>query len=88
MPNHKSAEKRVRQTERRRARNLIQRSKNRNRVKAVRDAIAEGNGKEATALLPAAVAQLYRSVSKGAIPMKRASRAVSRLTKAINRSQG
>ncbi len=88
MPNHKSAEKRVRQTEKRRTRNLVQKSKNRNRVKAVRDAITEGNAEEANALLPAAVAQLYRSASKGAIPKKRASRAVSRLSRAVNRSQG
>jgi small subunit ribosomal protein S20 len=87
MPNHKSAEKRVRQSVTRRTRTMIQKSKSRNRVKAVRDAIEAGNHEEASALLPAAVSQLYRAASKGAIPKTRANRTVARLSKAVNGSQ-
>ena len=86
MPNHKSAEKRVRQNVKRRARNLIQKRKNRNRTKDVYDAIEAGNAQEASDLLPAAVKQLHRSAGKGAIPKQRAARHVSRLTKAVNRA--
>lgn len=85
MPNHKSAEKRERQNEGRRLRNQIQKSKIRNTVKAVKDAIEAGDGETAAAALPAAVSRLYRAAAKGAIPQTRANRLVSRLNKAVNR---
>jgi small subunit ribosomal protein S20 len=85
MPNHKSAEKRMRQGENRRLRNQIQKSKIRNSVKAVRDALDTGDAAAAGAALPAAVSRLYRAAAKGAIPQARANRLVSRLNKAVNR---
>lgn len=85
MPNHKSAEKRMRQSESRRQRNIVQKSKIRNTVKAVRDALDAGDTETAAAALPAAVSRLNRAAAKGAIPQKRANRVVSRLNKAVNR---
>ncbi len=85
MPNHKSAEKRMRQSENRRLRNQVQKSKIRNTVKAVRDALESGDTAAAGEALPAAISRLYRAAAKGAIPQARANRVVSRLNKAVNR---
>ncbi len=81
MPQHKSAVKRVRQTERRMLRNRIQRS----RVRTLMKRLATETDKEkAAALLPVVKAQLDRLALKNIIPRNRAARYKSRLEKTVN----
>ena len=84
MANHKSAEKRVRQTAKRRLRNRHILSTMRTYIKRVRVAIEEGNADEAQAKLKEAVSALARASSKGVIHRNHASRKIGRLTRAVN----
>ena len=84
MANHKSAEKRVRQTAKRRVRNRHILSTMRTYIKRVRVAIEEGNADEAQAKLKDAVSALARASSKGVIHRNHASRKIGRLTRAVN----
>lgn len=79
MANVESAKKRIRQTERRTARNKHVRSTVRTFVKRVRDALAAGNKKDATTALADAVKRIDQAVSKGVYPKQTGSRYVSRL---------
>ena len=83
MANHKSAEKRVRQTEKRRQRNKHVLSTMRTYIKRVRIAIADGNAEDATERLKAATQSLAKAASKGVIHRNQARRKISRLTKAV-----
>ncbi|MGC6417835.1 MAG: 30S ribosomal protein S20 [Bradymonadia bacterium] len=83
MANHKSAEKRVRQTEKRRQRNKHVLSTMRTYIKRVRVAIADGNAEDATERLKAATQALAKAASKGVIHRNQARRKISRLTKAV-----
>ena len=85
MANHKSAQKRARQTLKRTERNRSTRSRVKSAVKSARTALAAGDAGETATALKAAEAVLRRAASKGAIPKKRASRSVSRLAKSQNR---
>ena len=84
MPNHKSAIKRVRQNEKRRARNRQIVSTARTYIKRVRAAVDSGNAEEANAALPAAIKALNVAASKGVIHRNQAARKISRLTRAVN----
>ena len=79
MANIKSAEKRARQTIKRRAHNVAARSKLRTAIKSVVSAINEGNKEEATASLKAAVPVIDSMVNKGIIHRNKASRHKSHL---------
>lgn len=85
MANHKSAEKRARQAERRRARNRSQKSRVRSLVKECRDALAGGGG--SAEQLRLAESALARAATKGVIPKRRASRTASRLARRAARAQ-
>lgn len=80
MANHKSAEKRIRQTERRTAVNRARRSRIRTFVKKVELALAAGDKTAAEAALKLAMPELQRGVSKGVLHRNTASRKISRLT--------
>lgn len=84
MANHKSALKRIRQSERRRKRNQHIRSGMRTQVKRLRQAIEAGDAEQANAQLTATERSIRRAASKGVIPRQRADRSVSRLAKAVN----
>ncbi len=84
MANHKSALKRIRQTEKRTERNRFYRTRLKNIVKAVRSAIDTGNKEEAGAALIVANQQIHKFVSKGLLKKETAARKVSRLHKAVN----
>lgn len=85
MPNHKSAIKRVKQNEKRRTRNKTNRTRAKNANKSVREAVAKKQDVAAVeATLADAVKALGQTSTKGAIPKKRASRKISRLTKLVN----
>ena len=79
MANIKSAEKRARQTIKRRAHNVAARSKLRTAIKSVVSAISAGNKDEATASLKAAVPVIDSMVNKGIIHRNKASRHKSHL---------
>jgi small subunit ribosomal protein S20 len=80
MPNHKSAEKRVRQSERRRLINRNNRTKLRGSIKKLRTALDGGDAKAAGALLPVTVSEIDKAVKKGALHRNAAARHKSRLT--------
>jgi small subunit ribosomal protein S20 len=84
LANHKSAQKRIRQSEKRRAHNKSIRSAMRTVVKNARAALESGDGEVAKSKLRDAEASLRRAASKGIIPKKRADRAVSRMSKRLN----
>jgi len=84
MANHKSALKRIRQTEKRTERNRFYRTRLKNIVKTVRAAIDAGNKEEAEAAFKIANQQIHKFVSKGLLKKETASRKVSRLHQAVN----
>ena len=84
MANHASAKKRIRQTERRTARNRHVRSTVRTFIKRARQAIATGDQNAATEALREAESKIRAAVSKGVFHHKTGSRYVSRLTLAVN----
>ena len=79
MANIKSAEKRARQTIKRRAHNMAARSKLRTAIKSVTAAVAAGNKEEAAANLKAAGPIIDSAVNKGLIHRNKASRHKSHL---------
>ena len=74
MANIKSAEKRARQTIKRRARNVAARSKLRTAIKGVVGAVGAGSKDEAIANLKAAGPIIDAAVNKGLIHRNKASR--------------
>ena len=74
MANIKSAEKRARQTIKRRAQNVAARSKLRTAIKSVVNAVNAGNKEEAAANLKAAVPVIDSMVNKGIIHRNAAAR--------------
>ena len=83
MPNHKSAEKRVRQNENRRQINRSNRTRLRSSIRKLRGAIAEGN---ATELLPETISTIDKAVQKGVLHRNAAARYKSRLTTRVNQA--
>ncbi len=83
MPNHKSAEKRVRQSERRRNINRSNRSRLRTAMKELRSSLDKG-GKDAAAVLPKTVSEIDKAVQKGVLHRNAAARHKSRLTVRVN----
>jgi small subunit ribosomal protein S20 len=86
MPNHKSAEKRMRQNERRRNINRGNRARLRTSVKQLRTALGGKDAKEATALLPKTVSEIDKAVQKGVLHRNAAARQKSRLTARVNQA--
>lgn len=83
MPNHKSAEKRVRQNEKRRDVNRSNRTRLRTSIKKLRVALT-GNAEELQTLLPATISTIDKAVQKGVLHRNAAARHKSRLTKHVN----
>jgi len=86
MPNHKSAEKRVRQTERRRVINRSNRARLRTSMKELRAALAKTGDKDAATLLPKTVSEIDKAVQKGVLHRNAAARHKSRLTIRVNQA--
>ena len=84
MANHKSAEKRNRQSKMRNARNTHIRSSMRTYVKKVRLAVAENDQAVAQALLDKAIPCIDKAAAKGVIHKATASRKISRLMKLVH----
>jgi small subunit ribosomal protein S20 len=86
LANHKSALKRVRQSETRRIRNRINKTRVKNAVKKVRVAIGEAPASAAEALR-AAMSALTRAASKGTLHQRNASRRIARLSRQVAAAQ-
>jgi small subunit ribosomal protein S20 len=80
---HQDAIKRMKQNEGRRQRNRHFRSRMRNQIKLVRDAVAKGDVANAQTSLREAVSVIHRVCSKGIIHRNQAARRISRLNKAV-----
>src|SRR5229473_1492746 len=85
MPNHKSAEKRMRQSENRRAINRSNRTRVRTQIKKLHTALTAGN-KSASELLPATISVIDKAVQKGVLHKNAAARHKSRLTASMNQA--
>lgn len=84
MANHKSAEKRVRQSTKRNAINRSNRSKLRTQIKKLRSALASSDKKQSEELLIPTVSLIDKAVNKGLIHKNTAARHKSRLTKHVS----
>jgi small subunit ribosomal protein S20 len=84
MANHKSAIKRIRQNEKRRAINRQNRSEMRTEIKKLRSALTLGDTARAQELLPGIVSMIDRSIQKGVVHRNAAARYKSRLTRHVN----
>ncbi len=83
MANHRSAEKRIRQTATRAAVNKARVSRIRTFVKKVETAIAEGNKDAASAAFAAAGPEMQRGITKGVLHRNTVARKLSRLSARI-----
>ena len=86
MPNHKSAEKRVKQNEKRRVINRSHRSKVRTYIKKLRTALDSGNSEDVQQALPEVMSVIDKSVQKGVMHKNAAARYKSRLTVRANQA--
>ncbi|BCL60303.1 30S ribosomal protein S20 [Desulfomarina profundi] len=84
MANHKSAEKRNRQSQVRRLRNKSNRSRMKTAIRKIDEAVVAGSADEAREALKQAIPVIAKTASKGTIHKKTASRKISRLTKRVN----
>jgi small subunit ribosomal protein S20 len=87
MANHASAEKRNRQAIRRALANRRVLSAVRTAVKKARAALAGGDGGEAKQAVHKATVALAKAAGKGVLKARTASRATSRMEKALNQLQ-
>ena len=85
MANHKSALKRARQSQTARLRNMARKSKAKGAVKELRTILSHGKAEGAKETLKKTVSTLHKTASSGVIHKKKASRKISRLTRAVNR---
>lgn len=84
MANHKSAEKRVRQNEKRNLINRSNRSKLRTQIKKLRSALAASDKSKSNELLVPTVSLIDKAVNKGLIHRNTAARYKARLTKHVS----
>lgn len=84
MANHKSAEKRARQNEKKRVRNKAVRTRVKHATKEVRLISAQTSKEDALPKLKAAQSIIDKARKKGVIHKKTAARKISRLTRLVN----
>ena len=84
MANHKSALKRVKQSELRRQRNRSRKTQMKNAIKKLEEAMVSKNPETAAERLKEAIAVIDRTASNGVIHKNKASRKISRLTVKVN----
>ena len=83
MANTASARKRIRQTEKRTARNTARKSRMRTFIKKVETACATGDYEASRAALQEAQPEMHRAVTKGVIHKNTIARKLSRLSARI-----
>lgn len=86
MPNTKSAERRVRNSERKRVRNVAQKSKVKTLEKSYLAAVKSGKKDEAAAALKAVVSAMDKAAKKGVIKKGTVDRKKSRLAIQLNKA--
>ena len=84
MAHHASAQKQMRQSVKRRARNRTNLSQLKSQVKKLRAAIATGDAEAARKLLPKTVGEIDKAAKKGVVHDNAASRYKSRLTRKVS----
>jgi small subunit ribosomal protein S20 len=88
VAHHRSAKKRIRQTEKRTAINRSRMSRIKTFVRKVESAIANGDPAAAQAAFAAAEPEIRRGVTKGVLHLNTASRRISRLAKRVRALSG
>ena len=83
MANSRSAEKRIRQTEKRTALNRSRTSRIRTYVRRVEDAINAGDAEAARTAFRAAEPEMRKGVTKGVLHLNTVSRKLSRLSRRV-----
>lgn len=84
MANHKSAIKRARQSEERRIRNRARKTRMKNVIKSVQEALASNSRELALEKLKEPIAVIDKTAAKGVIHKNNASRKISRLSRKVN----
>ena len=84
MANHKSAEKRARQSEERRLRNRARKSSMKTAIKKVEEAMTAKSVDTLPDLLRSAVSVIDKTASKGTIHSNNAARKISRLSRRVS----
>ena len=84
MANHKSAEKRMRQSREGRLRNISARTLVKTRIKAVLKAVEENDREKSTDALFKASSVIAKASAKGVLHKNTAARKISRLTRKVN----
>jgi len=87
MPQHKSAMRRVKRSQKEKMQNKIYKSKFKNLTKKINRALEEGNVETANEMLPKAFSAIDRAAKIGTIHKNQAARRKSRLVKRIDRVQ-
>jgi small subunit ribosomal protein S20 len=83
VAHHRSAKKRIRQTEKRTAVNRSRMSRIKTFVRKVEDALAKGDPSLAQAAFREAEPEIRRGISKGVLHINTASRRISRLSRRV-----
>lgn len=83
MANHKSAVKRAKQSEARRLRNRMRKTRMKNVIKEVQEAISSNSPELVMERLRQAVSTIDRTAGKGVIHKNNAARKISRLTRRV-----
>jgi len=84
MPHTKSAEKRLRQSDKRRRNNRTWMKGVKKETREVADALAAGDATTASTELVSAIVKLDKAAAKGIIHKNKAARLKSRMTKKVN----
>jgi len=84
LANHKSAIKRARQSEEQRVRNRSRKTRMKNVIRDLDEAIAGKSPEKAAEQLKKAISVIAKTASKGVVHKNTASRKISRLTRAVN----
>jgi len=86
LANHKSAIKRIAQSEKKRLRNRTVKTRVKNAVKKIY--VQGKTGEELTASFQTAQSLIDKAAKKGVVHKRAAARKISRLAAAVNRSEG
>jgi small subunit ribosomal protein S20 len=84
VAHHASAQKQMRQSQKRRARNRQNISQLKTQVKKLRSAIAKGDAEAAKKLLPETVGEIDKAAKKGVVHDNAAARYKSRLSRKVS----
>ncbi len=84
MANHQSAKKRIRQNEKKRSVNRMNRSRLRSQIKSLREEIEKGDKEASISQLTPTISIIDSMVNKGILHKNTAARYKSRLTKHVN----